>query len=105
MYNDNILENSSDFFSILKWLLDDYLNDFLDEIVIFMIKWLRGRPILLSFQTELDSSQSYITIIYALLSFGEQFLALKFVTDSLYGAQDFLYYSIWSLVKNWQHIR
>ena len=67
-------------FSILKWLLDDHLNDFLDEIVIFMIKWLRGRLILLSFQTELDSSQSYITIIYAQHPFGEQFLALKSVT-------------------------
>lgn len=43
-------------FSILKWLLDDHLNEFLAEIVIFMIQWLRGRPILLSFQTELDPS-------------------------------------------------
>ena len=65
-----------------------------------MIQWLRGRPILLSFQTELDPSQSYITIIYTLHSFGEQFLALKSVTYSFAWSSRFLYHSMWSLVKN-----
>ena len=57
-------------YSILKLIWDD-LNDFFDEIVIFMINWLCGCPMLLSFQTELDSTQSYITITYTLRLFGE----------------------------------